>query len=75
MQQSIRQTYRHIVQQHIVRQDCFPRKASCGTRLGGQAHTQGMAVGREGMVWEAGGVLAMMSAAAFCGVLAQAHLG
>ena len=75
MQQSIRQTYRHIVQQHIVRQDCFPRTASCGTRPGGQANMRGMSGGKEGMAWEAGGVLALGIAAAFCGALAQAHLG
>ncbi len=75
MQQSIRQTYRHIVQQHIVRQDCFPRKASPGARVGGQMHMGGMAARKEGMGWEAGGVLALTAAAAFCGVLVQVHLG
>ena len=75
MRQSIRQTYQHIVQQHIVRRDCFPRKASNGTRPGGEAHTRGMIRGKDGMAWETGGILALTVAAAFCGVMAQAHLG
>ncbi len=78
MQQSIQQTYRHIVQQHIVRQhivrqqlvqwEVFPHAESQEIPHEGQAHRQGVA-------WETGGVLALLAAAAASGVLAQAHLG
>ncbi len=55
----IRQAYRHLIQQAIVRQEI---------RLMQQARTQSAA-------WETGGVAALFSAAAVCGALAQAHLG
>ncbi len=73
MQQVIQQAYRHIVQQHIVRQHLIQREASPWTasqeiQNEDRAHGQGMA-------WEMGGVLALLTAAVASGVLAQAHLG
>ena len=61
MSLSFQQAYRHLVQEHSVRQ----MLRSQNTRRGG---------GKDGG-WEAGGIFALFSAAAFCGTLAQLHLG
>ena len=58
MYQTIRQAYRHLVQQQIVRREM----RSVRTR-------------RQNAFWETGGMTALFSAAAACGLLAQAHLG
>ena len=55
----VQQTYRHLVQQAIVRQEMRSLR---------QAYKQGAA-------WEIGSITALFSAAALCGTLAQAHLG
>ncbi len=72
MQQAIQQTYRHLVQQHIVRQQLTqqeaPRTAGRDADAEKRAHARGMA-------WEMGGVLALFAAATAAGILAQAHLG
>jgi len=61
MRQTIRQTYRHFVQQQIVRQIMLSQKRrSSSWESGG---------------WETRGIFTLFSAAAACGVLAQVHLG
>ncbi len=55
----LRQTYRHLVQQAIVRQEMRSVHPSF----------------QRSMAWETGGIAALLSAAAACGILAQAHLG
>ncbi len=61
MYQLLRQTYRHFVQQQSVRQIMAPQNA------------RGANWGNKG--WETGGILALFSAAAVCGTLAQLHCG
>lgn len=58
---TLRQTYRHLVQQQIVRQ------------MMSSHNTQRSRGGNAG--WETGGIFTLFSAVAFCGALAQAHLG
>ena len=53
----LRQTYRHLVQQTIVRQEMRSLRLSS----------------QRGMAWEAGGIAALFSIAAICGTLAQVH--
>lgn len=58
---ALRQTYRHLVQQAIVRQEM---------RSSMLRHTPA-----PGLAWQGSGIAALFSAAAFCGTLAQVHLG
>lgn len=59
MYHAIQQTYRHTIQQYIVQQEMCSLK---------RTPTQGIS-------WESGGIFALVSAAATCGLLAQVHLG
>ncbi len=58
---TLRQTYRHLVQQQIVRQIMLSHNMQRSEENSG--------------IWEAGGIFALFSAAALCGTLAQTHLG
>ena len=73
MRQNIQQTYRHVVQQHIVRahitrREQFPTETDQDALPEERAHRQGVA-------WEVGSVLALLAAAVASGILAQIHLG
>ena len=73
MRQNIQQTYRHVVQQHIVRahiarREQFPTETDQDALPEERTHRQGVA-------WEVGGVLALFAAAVASGILAQIHLG
>ena len=59
MVQTIRQTYRHLVQQHLVQREMRSLRQAPATRK----------------TWEVAGVAVLFAAAVDCGVLAQIHLG
>ena len=58
MHHTFRQAYRHVIQQWIVQQEMRYRRQDRGQSAG----------------WETGGISALFSAAAVCGIFAQAHL-
>ena len=74
MQQTIWQTYRHIIQQRIVQQEMFSWKAFRGECFEGEECVERQRR-RQSPAWEITGVIALFSAAAACGVLAQIHIG
>ncbi len=61
MRQSLQQSYRHLVQQQIVRQIMASQKT--------------WPKGWNNGAWEISGLFALFSAAAVCGALAQIRLG